>query len=193
MDERVLWPIIVRFMPDVVLVFPSAGQSGKENTPSGQVDVGVRLRVLVDEFSGWIIRRIASHQLAILVLVYADVINPHRGWESGGDAGKVDGGETVGHAKIEDEGHWLFGNDPLGNVSIWANCFCIQGPHRLVTDEPCDEAFAAGSVVKRILLVGIAIVPVIVQIGKARDSLLIWSSRIRVNRGDGVVVNFEEV
>ena len=69
--------------------------------PCSHVRVCIYIVVLGDVCSRLISRRVAGHHFGIRVLVDADVIYSHRCWHQWGQTSKVEGRETIRHAKVD--------------------------------------------------------------------------------------------
>lgn len=153
------------------------------------VGVLVGLWVVSDVFGCGVALRVTGYALATLRLVDANVIDAHDGRQHGRDLSKVDGCETVGHAEVGYNGKRLLRNDSSSNV---ASSTCSRGLHRprlLITYVPGDESIAARLVLESVLLVLLTIIPIGIQVGQTRNSLLVRSALVRVHHRDRIVVN----
>jgi len=90
--------------------------------PVSEVRVHVCIRVFPDVLRCWVAWRITGHEiivvLLVLVLVNSDEVDGHQRREILLDGGNVNGSETVGHAGVGDDGHWLLWNDSLADVAV---------------------------------------------------------------------------
>lgn len=77
-------------------------------------------------------------------------------------------------AKIEDEAHGLLADQALADVAVGAYGPSVEAHHFDVADGPGDEGIfgVAGHVFEGKFLVGLAVVPGVVQCGRGADGLL---------------------
>lgn len=110
------------FVPFLMLLLVMVTKSSGMRLPVSQVRIRIRRRMLSDVVGRGVARRIARHKVVVvvlvLVLVDANVIEAHLSWQIGRDLLEIDGGETVRHAKIGDDGHGLLGNDSRADVAV---------------------------------------------------------------------------
>lgn len=157
------------------------------------IGIRVRLHMLIDVGSRWIIFWITGHADRIGALVDSDVVESHRGWKYGLDTGKIDGRETGGHAEIHDQTHRLLRDHPLANIAIWPDGSVIELPAGNTGHGPRDVSSGTGIVIEAVLSVVFAVVPVVVEIGQTRHGFLIRASLVRVDHCDLVIVDLHEV
>lgn len=169
--ERVLRPVVTGRLPVCV--------------------VGVRVRIWVglDVRGGFVTFGVAGHAFLALLLIDADIIDAHDCRQHGRDLVEIDGCETVGHAKVGNDGHGLLWNGSSTNVAIGSSGRGLHGPGLFITHVPGDEAIIASLVFECILLVLLAIVPVGVQVRQTRDSLLVGSTLVGVHHSDRIIVD----
>lgn len=94
-------------------------QKTTSDLPSGDVLIVVNIPMGLNIRCRLVTWWIATYY-TVVILVDAYIVEPHRGRKQGGDSGEVDAGETVGHAKIENDRHRFFWENPLTDVSIWS-------------------------------------------------------------------------
>jgi len=145
--------------------------------------------MLPDVVGGGETIRIARHDLIVLWLVDADIVDAHGSWQIFGDFFKINGRKTVRHSKVGDDGHWLFGDLSCAEVAVGTSGFLVHSPGLVFSNIPCNEAVFARLVLERVGLVLLAIVPVVVQVGQARDGLLVRSALVSVHGRDSGIVN----
>ena len=138
-----------------------------KSIPSGHVRVCVYIVMLIDVGGRLPARRIAGDRLRIWILVDSNVIESHSCWQEWSDAREVKGSERGGHAKIQNDGHWLLWDDSLPNVAVWPDCVPSDSPSCVLANKPRDVTIATRSILESIDLVRIAVVPLVVNIGNA--------------------------
>ena len=134
-------------------------------------------------------RRIACYALRIWILVYSHVVEAHRGRHGFPETRKIQLCEAAGHAEVHDHCHRLLRDGSLAGIAVWSNGPMIHLPRLFLTNVPSDFTFFAGLVLKRISLVGLALVPVVIQHGESGYGLLKRASTIGVHAGDCRVVD----
>jgi hypothetical protein len=96
--------------------------------------------VLLDVGGGWVPWGIAGHEVVIVALIFvlvdADVIDTHNCWKVFCKYVKVDGGETVRHAEIANDGHGLFWDSSGANIAIWSHRWGRHGPGLVLAHIP---------------------------------------------------------
>ena len=131
--------------------------------PISDVGVCVRLRMVIDVTGSRIAFGITGHDLVVLWLVDTDVVYPHGGWQVVRlNFVDVDGRETVRHSEVGNDGHRLFRNHSLANVTVGSCRFLLHCPRLFITNVPCDEAIVASLVFERVFLIRFTVVPVVV-------------------------------
>jgi hypothetical protein len=149
------------------------------NLPISDVGVCVRLWMVVDVTGSGIAFGIAGHDLIVLWLVDTDVVYPHGGWKVVRlNFVDVDGRKTVRHSEVGNDGHRLFRNHSLANVAVGSCRFLLHCPRLFITNVPRNEAIVASLVFERVLLIRLAVVPVVVQVGQAGNGLLEGSTLV---------------
>ena len=124
--------------------------------------------------------RIASHRFGSFILIDSDVVETHDGRNGLRNTRPVDVGETVGHAKVGDDGHRLLRDCPLSNISIWTDRSSIQSPGFVFANVPSNITVWTRFVLKGIGLIFLAIIPVVVEVGHSRYCLLVHASGVAV-------------
>lgn len=81
----------------------------------------------------------------------------------------------------------------MPDIAVWSDGARVELPGRLVTDIPGYLAVAAGGVLEAIGLVGGSVVPVIVQICEAGNSLLIDAAAVGVHGRHVRIIKFDKV
>ena len=157
------------------------------------IRVIVRHRMLRNVVRRWIIRRITRNHLLPFILVNPQVIQPHRRRHQRSKSGQIQRCEAVTHPKVDYHRHWFLRDNPLSNVAVGANSARIQCPGSLITDPPGNGAVGAGRVFEAISLVGLLVVPMVVKILDAGDSLLVHATAVGVHGRDVRVVKLNEV
>jgi hypothetical protein len=95
----------------------------------------------------------------------------------------------VADAKVEDERHGFFRDLAGFDVTVCADCTTVHHEHGLVANLPTNESILAFArrVFKRVSLILYAIIPVLIQIGRCRDGLLVWTTSIAIVETKAVV------
>lgn len=140
-----------------------------------------------------ITRRVTRNTNIVRILIYANIIHPHRSRPRLREPRPIQHRERGRHTKIQNRVHGLHGNHSLANVAIGANGFCVDGPGLFVADEPCYVPPGARCVFEGVDLVFFAVVPVVVEVGEAGGDLLEGAAAVGVDGCDGWVVDGGEV
>lgn len=93
-------------------------------------------------------------------------------------------GETRRNAEVHNNSHGLHWDDSLSNVAIGTYSASIELPRCHICYRPNNVALRTRNVVKIVLRVILAIVPVVVEVCQARQSLLVRSALIAIEMGD---------
>lgn len=120
--------------------------------------------MILNILGGRVTRRVARHQLIVFVLIYPNVVNPHRRRHERAKTGQVQLSKAIAHAKVDNHGQWFVRNGSLANVSIRSRCAAVEGPSLFFADVPSNVAVRTRVILKSIDLVGFAVIPVVVEI-----------------------------
>ena len=99
----------------------------------------------------------------------------------------------MGHAKVHDQSHWFHWYDPLPHVAVRSNSSSIEFPYWDICYRPRNLTLCPRLVVERVFSVVLGIIPVIVDVRQAGQGLLERGSLVRVQKGDPIIIDFNEI
>lgn len=165
----------------------------EQDIPLRFIWVRVGLHVVFDIVRGRIVRGITRHTRLSGRLVDPNIIESHSRGEESGDTGEIDRRESRRHAKIHNQRHGLRRNHALTDIPVGANGPRVELPRRLPSHRPRNAAFRTRGVVIAVLGIGLAVIPVVVEIRQPRQCLLVRSTLVAVQIGYRAIIDLHEI